>query len=94
MGRGDGRLPLDHAVEASASVSTEELSEDELSGDEKICTTCRFLGQPGVTAEQLAPRILATYQALNEYTLAKYGKPLRLAKFKRLVLTFAGAPKR
>ena len=49
-------------------------------------------GEPGVRAGTLAEHLLAVYKALNQYTLAKYGRHLSRGRFRRLVLLHSGVP--
>ena len=64
----------------------------ELEADETFRIKFRIYGKPGTTAQELAPHIRALYRALNQYTLAKYGKHVTLTDFKRLKLSYAGVP--
>ncbi len=83
----DAELPEPEQPEPLTVMTAEELQ-----ADETIIGKIRFFGKPGITAQELAPHIRSTYQALNQLTLAKYGKYLKLADFKRLVLQYAGVP--
>jgi hypothetical protein len=67
-------------------------SPDPLETDEQIVLSLRAFAEPGVSASTLAEHLLATYKALNEYTLAKYGKHLSRGEFRRLVYKHAGVP--
>ena len=65
---------------------------DPLESDEQVVMVLQGFGEPGVSANTLAEHLLAVYKALNQYTLAKYGRHLSRGRFRRLVLLHSGVP--
>lgn len=48
----------------------------------------RAMAEPGVTAEEVAQHLVKLFKAMNQYSLAKYGRRLTKDGFKRLVAEY------
>jgi hypothetical protein len=84
--------PVPPSVFGPLDALVPEPATDPLEADEHIVLSLRAFAEPGVSASTLAEHLLAMYKALNEYTLAKYGKHLSRGRFRKLVCKHAGVP--
>jgi hypothetical protein len=71
--------------------ATDPLSAPPLEQDPEVKFALRAVTGSGVSAEVVARHVVAVFQALNEYTLAKYGTRLTKDQFRRLVYAHSGA---
>lgn len=59
--------------------------------DEDFKLIIRAVAKPGVSAETVREHIVKLFEALNEYSLEKYGRRLTADRFRRLVFVSTGA---
>lgn len=63
---------------------------DNFDQDQRVIFTLQAFASNIVSPEMVARRLVETYKALNEYTLAAYGVHLSRGRFRRLILVHAG----
>lgn len=88
----DDSTPVPSSFFGPLQVPPVDSTDDPLESDEHVTMVLQAFGEPGVRAGTLAEHLLAVYKALNQYTLAKYGRHLSRGRFRRLVLLHSGVP--